>query len=881
MEAPPTVLPKCAASTTSARTGTHFVTGDTSSTSAPAAAPLDAFSSSSPPAPVSEADLQVAALSTETSAAPSAEVLSISRTDATKQTTAPEDDSEQKRPAESEQKRPAESEQKRPAESEQKRPAESEQKRPAESEQKRPAESEQKRPAESEQKRPAESEQKRPAESEQKRPAESEQKRPAESEQKRPAESEQKRPAESEQKRPAESEQKRPAESEQKRPAESEQKRPAESEQKRPAESEQKRPAESEQKRPAESEQKRPAESEQKRPAESEQKRPAESEQKRPAESEQKRPAESEQKRPAESEQKRPAEPEQKRPAEQKRPGAPNPLNRPQTYREFCEETSRTLAAYYRSLEDSDTEEQPSPPRAPRSEAVSSTPLNVSEDATPPPALAEDLPGPSGIVAFAGEASEQSPSTSRAPERHTAFRISRSRSSEPPGGLSGLLFTDAVHRMLKHLAHTQMHVGIEWMTLLQIFTENRGNGASRFHDVHNITIIKDYAIVCPDRQPDIWFSLRDYRSIRALTYFVRLSTRYAWWTCRFVDVLQTPTPSAATAIGRILRRLRPTLHGITFPQSPDFWFGRNTHEIRSCFTWLPIDPAAHQYVRGVDCYANHLMKPEYWTQSHLVRMSTEGCSSCSYMYPDANQYLTVFSFYRDLRPRLDAMPQAQYLAEATADDYALQASISWPSNFFHFWENFGTHFTILHVRLFSRCHPVSPRAFMLQLITRVRDWPRLHHIQVDLLHPGETRPEDSVSVPNQATEFAVETLVRCQVIRDALREEQPPRHSEFSITADLDCWHASPEELQQVVAAVRRFFEISQQQMTLETPSDNAYVLNAEWNGHNYHLVLRIPIRALNVGRTIRRPPPLDEAERVRILRERLETVRKKSAADA
>src|SRR4029079_19149963 len=102
-------------------------------------------------------------------------------------------------------------------------------------------------------------------------------------------------------------------------------------------------------------------------------------------------------------------------------------------------------------------------------------------------------------------------------------------------------------------------------------------------------VIRDDAILRPDRQPDVWFSLRDRRSLRALTYFVRLATQYAWWTCRYINVLQAPTPSAAIAISRILKRLRPTLHGITFPQSPDFSSGRQTHDIRRSFTWLPID----------------------------------------------------------------------------------------------------------------------------------------------------------------------------------------------------------------------------------------------------------------------------------------------------
>ncbi|KAH7693593.1 hypothetical protein AAVH_19386 [Aphelenchoides avenae] len=393
--------------------------------------------------------------------------------------------------------------------------------------------------------------------------------------------------------------------------------------------------------------------------------------------------------------------------------------------------------------------------------------------------------------------------------------------------------------MLKWLAHTQLHVGIEWLTLLQIFTENGGNGASRFHDVHNITIIRDYAIVSPDRQPDIWFSLRDNRSLRALTYFVRLSTRYVWWTCRFVDVLQAPTTNAALAIGRILRRLSPTLHGITFPQSPDFWFGgRRTIDIRRSFTWLPTDQIGRQYVRGVDGYAKNLIEPEYWTQSRLIQMHTKGCSWCSCTHPDTNQYMTMFSFYRDLPPRRSAtepteeteVPQrARFytnLPETSDNDYALRATLRWPSNFFFFWENFGTHYTVLHIGLIDRCHPVSPREFMLQLMLRIRDWPRLRHVQIE-------QPGDSVSVPNQATEFAVETYVRCQAIRSALQDHQPPLPSEFSVTAELNCWHAPPDELQQVVANIRRMLEGPQRQVTTKQRSHASYVVTTEWTGYN------------------------------------------------
>ncbi|KAH7723753.1 hypothetical protein AAVH_08720 [Aphelenchoides avenae] len=509
------------------------------------------------------------------------------------------------------------------------------------------------------------------------------------------------------------------------------------------------------------------------------------------------------------------------------RTGPSNQPGHPQTYREFCEETSRSLAAYYRSREDSDA---------------------VDATHAPPTPLAKTLPEPpsthfsaevSNFPHFSAEASNTphfSDEASRMPAgRPEASRISRSRSKTPPGGLSGLLFTDAVHRMLKWLAHTQLHVGIEWLTLLQIFTENGGNGASRFHNVYNITIIPDYAIVSPDRQPDIWFSLRDNRSLRALTYFVRLSTRYAWWTCRFVDVLQAPTTNAALAIGRILRRLSPTLHGITFPQSPDFWFGgRRTIDIRRSITWLPIDQTARQYVRGVDGYANHLIEPEYWTQSRLIRMHTEGCSWCSYTHPDTNQYMTVFSFYRDLPPRRNATEHTEEtevsqrarfytnLPETTDNDYALQATLRWPSNFFFFWENFGTHYTVVHIRLIDRCHFVSPREFTLQLMLRIRDWPHLRHVQIELIHPGETQPGDSVSVPNQATEFAVETYVRCQAIRSALQDQQPPLPSEVSVTAELDCWHASADEVQQIVARIRRILEGPQQQVTIEQSNSAA-----------------------------------------------------------
>ncbi|KAH7695071.1 hypothetical protein AAVH_37874 [Aphelenchoides avenae] len=274
-------------------------------------------------------------------------------------------------------------------------------------------------------------------------------------------------------------------------------------------------------------------------------------------------------------------------------------------------------------------------------------------------------------------------------------------------------------------------------------------------------------------------------------------------------------------------------------------------------------------------------------------MHTEGCSWCSYTHPDTNQYMTVFSFYRDLPPHANTTerteePEASQLVRFYTNlptlndkDYALQATLRWPSNFFFFWENFGTHYTVLHIRLIDRCHPVSPREFMLQLMLRIRDWPHLRHVQIELIHPGETQPGDSVSVPNQATEFAVETYVRCQAIRSALQDQQPPLPSEFSVTAELDCWYASADVVQQVVANIRRMLEGPQRQVTIEQRSDTSYVITTEWTGHNYQLTLRVPVRSLSVGRTLP-PPPLDtEAKRVLALRTRLEEIRKASANDA
>ncbi|KAH7713271.1 hypothetical protein AAVH_19385 [Aphelenchoides avenae] len=66
----------------------------------------------------------------------------------------------------------------------------------------------------------------------------------------------------------------------------------------------------------------------------------------------------------------------------QMRPGPSNQPGRPQTYREFCEKTSRSMAACYRSLEDSDAED-----------AMHAPPTPLAED-LPEPASSSNIIGP-------------------------------------------------------------------------------------------------------------------------------------------------------------------------------------------------------------------------------------------------------------------------------------------------------------------------------------------------------------------------------------------------------------------------------------------------------------------------------------------------------